>query len=161
MSDGLTIYLHDHLAGATHAIDLVETIRDQHITEPLGEFAAALLSEIETDRQVLQRLADRAGAPSSGIKEATAWLAEKVTRLKIGGGSADALETFEALEFLMLGIQGKWAMWRALGAAAANDVRLQGMNFEQLAQRAELQRDQVEERRLEAALKALPLSANL
>jgi hypothetical protein len=59
------------------------------------------------------------------------------------------------LEFLELGIHGKWALWRALGAVAPNDPRLQGNDFEHLAERARTQRGQVEERRLEAARSAL------
>ena len=42
MNDPLATYLHDHLASAVHAIDLLEAIRDEHVSEPLGEFAALL-----------------------------------------------------------------------------------------------------------------------
>jgi len=52
---------------------------------------------------------------------------------------------------LELGIGGKLALWRALGAAAPRNSRLQGIDFEHLAARAELQQYQVEARRLEAA----------
>lgn len=37
------------------------------------------------------------------------------------------LNAFEALEFLVLGIHGKWAMWRALSVVAADDSRLDGL----------------------------------
>jgi hypothetical protein len=53
MSDPLATYLHDHLAGAVHAIALVEAIRDQHSEQPLGRFAANLLIEIKEDSDVL------------------------------------------------------------------------------------------------------------
>jgi len=65
------------------------------------------------------------------------------------------LGTFEALEFLELGIHGKWALWRALAAAAPRDPRLQGMDYECLTGLAEKQHSDVEQRRLEAALAAL------
>src|SRR5437588_11562395 len=107
MNDPLVTYLHDHLAGAMHAVDLLETIRKQHAGEPLSEFAATLLADIEADRDVLKALAERAGDGSSGLKEFTGWLSEKVTRLKMGGGPGNRLGTFEALEFLELGIHGK------------------------------------------------------
>jgi hypothetical protein len=42
---------------------------------PLGSFAAALLIEIETDRQVLQELAERVGSSSSQSKDMVAWQA--------------------------------------------------------------------------------------
>lgn len=155
MSDPLATYLHDHLAGSVHAVSLLEFIRDQHEREPLGRFASGLLVEIEADREVLKQLADRAGVGSSDLKEFAAWLSEKVARLKLRQGG-DGLGTFEALEFLELGIHGKWALWRALATVAAGDPRLRGMDYEQLAARAEAQRASVEERRLEFAQVVLP-----
>jgi len=107
----------------------------------------------------LQELADRAGAGSSDLKEFAAWLSEKVTRLKLRHGG-DGLGTFEALEFLELGIHGKWALWRALATVAASDTRLRGLDYEQLAARAEAQRASVEERRLEIARAVLPRGKN-
>jgi len=69
------------------AIDLLEFIRDQHAGEPLSRFAAELLAEIESDRKVLRELAERAGAGCSGLKELTAWLGEKLSRLKLRRGA--------------------------------------------------------------------------
>jgi hypothetical protein len=157
MSDPLAIYLQDHLAGAVHALDLLEAIRDEHNGEPLGQFAAGLRVEIEADRNVLQELAERVGVRSSMLKEVMAWFGEKVSRIKLNQRDGNGLRTFEALEFLELGIHGKWALWRALAVAAATDIRLRGTDFEHLAARAETQRTQVEERRLEAARAALRL----
>jgi hypothetical protein len=151
MSDSLGIYLHDHLAGAASAIDLVEFVRDQHKGDELGHFAAALLVDIKADQDTLQQLADRAGAGSSTLKELTAWFSEKVSRLKLRHDAGDALGTFEALEFLALGIQGKLALWRALGSVAMADDRLRGMDFAELAARAEKQHAMVENRRLQVA----------
>jgi len=70
------------------------------------------------------------------------------------------LGTFEALEFLELGIHGKWALWRALATVAVSDTRLRGLDYEQLAARAEAQRASVEERRLEIARTVLPRGKN-
>ncbi|HEY4741304.1 MAG TPA: hypothetical protein VIH76_11980 [Candidatus Acidoferrales bacterium] len=156
MSDSLGTYLNDHLAGSAHAIDLVKSMRDDYAGKPLGDFAASLLVEIEADRGVLQNLADRVGAGSSGLKEFAGWLGEKASRLKLGHDGKLGLGTFEALEFLVLGIHGKWALWRALGAIAPDDSRLHGIDFDQLAARAESQRESVEQWRLKAAHSALP-----
>lgn len=155
MSDPLVTYVHDHLAGAVVAINLLEVLRDQHAGEPLGQFAAGLLIEVAADRAVLQGLAERVGARPSGLKEATAWLVEKVSRVKLQRRTAGGLGTFEALEALALGILGKLALWRALAVTAAVDARLGGMDFDPLAARAQAQHAQVEERRLEAARTAL------
>jgi hypothetical protein len=159
MSDPLAIYLHDHLAGASMAIELIESMRKEHAGESLGEFAAHLLVEIEADRKVLLELADRAGAGSSAIKDLGAWLSEKVSRVKLSGQNENSFKTFEALEFLQLGIHGKWALWRVLAGLVAIDIRLQGPDFAHLVARAEMQELEVEHRRLEVAQTAFSRTA--
>ena len=150
MDNPLAIYLHDHLAGAALAVDLLKAMRDKHPGDPLGDFAASILSEVDTDRTTLKSLADRIGTGSSQIKEFSAWLSEKVSRIKLNS-EMHSLGTFEALEFLALGILGKLALWDGLKVLQPFDARLQGMNFEHLATRARRQHEQVEERRLAEA----------
>ena len=149
--DSLSTYLQDHLAGALHAIEVLKAMRDHFEGEPLGVFAREMLVEIENDREVLARLTERIGGTAGGIKEWGAWLAEKVSRLKLKHGSADGLGTFEALEFLVIGIHGKWALWRALEIVASFDSRLQGVDFIKLIARAEEQHKRAEERRIACA----------
>jgi hypothetical protein len=72
---------------------------------------------------------------------------EKATRLKLGSGN-DLFSTFEALEFLTLGILGKEALWRALKSAAPSESRLRGYDFNSLAVRAHTQYEKVEQQRL-------------
>jgi hypothetical protein len=155
MSDALTTYLEDHLAGALQAIELLKALRDHHAGEPVSRFAAKLLVEIESDRDVLAGLIEQTGASPGGLKEWAAWLAEKVSRLKLKHGSGEGLGTFEALEFLVLGIHGKWALWRALAVVAVCDSRLDGTNFGELVARAENQHGRVDEQRLACARSAL------
>jgi hypothetical protein len=155
MTNPLETYLHDHLAGASLAIDLVGFLRDEHVGQPLGGFAAELLSEIETDRATLIGLAERLGTQPGHVKQAAAWLAEKVSRFKFSRASAAEFGTFEALEFLALGILGKRLLWRALRTALAGDPRAADVDFDELAMRAEAQFHAVEERRLDFAQRAL------
>jgi hypothetical protein len=151
-NDPLAIYLHDHLAGAKVAIDLLGAVRDQHAREPLGQFAAELLVEIEEDRAVLRQLGERVGAGrSSRVKEGIAWLIEKGTRVKLHRRAGRDLGTLQMLETLALGILGKLALWQALAAVAAANSRLHSVDFDHLAARAQVQHDRVEERRLEVA----------
>src|SRR6204780_2454908 len=124
MSEALAVYLHDHLAGASMAIDLLESMRKEHAGQPLGQFAGRLQLEVKADRDVLQALAERIGAGSNAFKNLAAWMSERVSRVKLGGQNESGLKTFEALEFLMLGIHGKWALWRALAAGAPPPTRL-------------------------------------
>jgi hypothetical protein len=154
MDNPLAIYLHDHLAGATFALDLLEAMRDKRPSDLPPEFAAVMHKEIAADRAVLQDLADRIGAGSSPLKEMTAWLSEKVSRFKLARDPR-GLGTFEALEFLAMGVLGKLALWKALAVVASDDSRLEGLDFAKLIARAADQHARFEERRLETAKIAL------
>jgi hypothetical protein len=157
MSD-LETYLYDHLAGSNFAVGLLEFVRDQHAGEPLSDSAAGLLSEIEQDRKTLQEIIGRVSDGTPILKEAAAWLGEKLSEFKLRRGY---FGTFEALEALALGIQGKLALWRALEIIAGADVRLQGLDFSQLADSAEQQHSQAEELRLQSARIAFASPQNL
>lgn len=151
MSDPLATYLHDHLAASQFAIELLKNLHEQHAGQALGEFAATLLREVEEDRQTLQRIAEQAGTQASVLKDATAWVGEKVSRWKLWHTDSGELGTLEALETLALGILGKQALWRALSVVAPTNARVLGENFDALAARAQAQHARVEERRLQAA----------
>jgi hypothetical protein len=156
MTDPLSTYLHDHLGGAKAAIDLLEAMRDGHKDQHLKDFAAYLLIEVQSDRDTLQRLAEKVSGGSNMLKEFSGWFAEKVARLKLGQGSGEDFRTFEALEFLALGVRGKMGMWKALDVAAGDTrLRLSGCDFKHLAARAEAQYRQVEQKRIQAAKNAL------
>lgn len=155
MSEPLATYLHDHLAGAAYAIDLLEFMCDQHRDEDLGRFAAELRGEIEQDRDTLRDITERLGATGGTLKEAASWWAEKVSRFKLGHDSGSGLATFEGLEFLAIGILGKRALWRAMATIAISNPLLAGVDFDALAARAQKQHDQVEQRRLMLARTAL------
>jgi hypothetical protein len=155
MSNPLATYLHDHLGGARAAIDLLEAMRKQQQGQPLGEVVTVLLTEIQADFDTSRQLAEKVGSGSNVLKELTGWLGEKVTRWKLGQTSADRFGTFEALEFLALGIRGKMGMWLALDVAATREPRLGGYDFKRLASRAESQYKTVEEQRLSLAASAL------
>jgi hypothetical protein len=159
MNDALGTYLHDHLAGAAFAVELLESLREHHGNDPLGIFATELLVEIEADRSLLQQLAKPMETHTAGVKEAAAWLAEKASRLKLRQSGDSSLGTFETLEALALGILGKESLWNALAIAAVGDPRLQGPNYEALARRAYDQYTRVENRRLEAAQALFALQA--
>lgn len=155
MGDALITYLHDHLAGAMHAVETLKTMRDRQDGTPLADFATNLLREVETDRKTLRTIAENAGSRGESLKEVATWIAERASRVKLRQESTHSLSTFEALEFLELGIHGKWALWCALDVAQSSDPRLDGFDFKKLAQRAEDQRSLVDDRRLEIAGRAL------
>jgi hypothetical protein len=158
MSEPLATYLRDHLAAATHAIELLHGMKDEHTGDALGVFAGRLAPEIQEDRDVLTGLAERMGIGSSPLKETSAWLSEKVSRLKLADHGATNIGTFESLEFLVLGIHGKLALWRALALIAQTDERVKGINFALLVARAETQEASVDRWRLEIASAAFRTS---
>jgi hypothetical protein len=153
----IATYLNDHLAGSVAALELLEHLEAAHIDTPLAHFVAKLRADIELDRQELETLMGALQITESGTRKATAWLTEKMTELKLrlDDPAGGAVRLLEALEAVAIGIEGKRALWRALAAAADEAPSLRVLDFERLEQRADEQRRQVEERRLEAAKAAL------
>lgn len=153
--DPLAAYLHDHLAGANFAIELLNNLKEEHAGQPLGDFAAAELPLLLEDRGIAQEIAGRAEAPSSPVKEAATWLAEKASRFKLRHPSSPAYGDFETLELLAIGVHGRTALWRTLASIGPGDSRLGEHDFEALADRAQQQHDRVEQQRLRLAHSAL------
>lgn len=155
MNDPLATYLHDHLAGADLAIDILQSMRDRHHDAPLGQLAAQLLPEVEQDRATLHTIAVRIGSPSSLVKEASSWFAGKASRFKLNPTPSDDFGTFETLEFLALGVLGKLNLWRALQTLAPSDDRIDGFDYAALIARAERHFGALDEARLQLAPTAL------
>jgi hypothetical protein len=112
-----------------------------------------LVADISEDRATLEGLMEALGIDKSRMKQASGWVIEKLTRLKMSSrltGSPELTRLLE-METLSLGIEGKLAMWRALKAIAGADARLAGTNFDRLIDRARQQRKRLEPHRLEAA----------
>jgi hypothetical protein len=155
MKDALSVYLEDHLAGATFGVELVDALEHDHGGSELGRQAAVLKSEIKADQAKLREILDRVGATPSTAKGAISWIAEKATRLKLRRKSHGDLGTFETLETLALGILGKEKLWQALRATTANDARFAGIDLVALEQRARDQHQLVEAYRLQFAVRGL------
>ena len=101
---------------------------------------------------------DRLGARRDPLKQWAGWLAEKAGRLKLNGrlrGYSPLSRVLE-LEVLVLGIEGKRMLWRALGEVAASDPRLDGVDLSGLLRRADGQRRLLDRQRARAAAVALP-----
>jgi hypothetical protein len=153
----LAIYLNDHLAGSVVAIELLHHLEHAYVGLPVQRFAADLRADIEADQQELQRLMGQLNVSESRARQATAWIAEKMTLLKLrlddwAGGD---FRLFEALEALSLGIEGKKSLWVALAGAAERSPALRMLDYSRLVERALEQRGRVEAKRLETATAAL------
>jgi hypothetical protein len=158
-SKALSTYLNDHLAGSVAALELLDHLAELHSDPDRKRFFTGLRAEVEEDQSVLQQLIKKVGGEESTARKAAAWLTEKLGRVKLrlddpGNGQ---LRVLEAIEALGLGIQGKLALWRALGAVAGRVPQLQGVDYTRLEQRAMQQHQQVEGQRLQTARVALTL----
>jgi hypothetical protein len=153
----LGTYLNDHLSGSVVALELLGHLEAAYAGTAICPFLAELKADIVVDRQELDRLMTRLRIASSPPRKAAAWLAEKVSELKLrlDDPAAGALRLLEGLEALSLGIEGKRGLWLALAAAGEDSVCLQGPDYIRLEQRAADQRRRVENMRLQAAKEAL------
>jgi hypothetical protein len=153
----MDVYLNDHLAGAMLGSDLAEQIRDQNEGTPLGELMQSLAPQIEEDRQTLIGLMQRMDSSKSPVKQAGAWVTEKVSRAKFGGltSGAPQLGTFMAIESLALGVLGKLSLWTALAEVADQHPAIASVDLNELIDRAQTQYDRLEAQRLAASRRAL------
>jgi hypothetical protein len=146
----LAIYLNDHLLGSTAGIELVRRARKANEGSDLGALLARLEAEIDEDRETLRRVMAAVDAGEDKAKVVAGWTAEKFGRLKLNGKliGRSPLSTVVELEGLSLGIQGKVALWKMLGAIG--DPRLADFDFEALWKRAERQSAELEPHRIAA-----------
>jgi hypothetical protein len=158
----IDVYLNDHLAGAMLGSDLAEQIQAQNDGTALGELMETLASQIEQDRQTLIELMEQLEISKNPVKQATAWVAEKASRVKLSGMSSgdSELGTFMALETLALGVQGKACLWTALKQVADQHPPIAALNLDQLIDRAHAQKAALEHERLAAAERALATQVN-
>jgi hypothetical protein len=157
--DSLTTYLNDHLAGSLAALELLDHLIGLQRGNPGERALAEIRSEVEEDRKTLQGLLQDIGGKESRIRQAAAWVTEKLgqAKLHLDDSGSGELPALEALETLALGIQGKAALWRALAAAATRVRPLKHLDYATLEQRALRQFQRVEDLRLQAARTALSL----
>ncbi len=159
MSDrALEVYLNDHLAGSMFGSDLAKQVADRLQGTPSGEAMAAVAREIEADRETLAGLMDQLDTSRNPVKEATTWVAEKASRIKLTGLShgEEELGLMLALETLSLGIEGKRLLWEALREVQNRYPPLRTLDLDALHDRAERQRSTVQRERLATAPRALP-----
>ncbi|MGH3782517.1 MAG: hypothetical protein ACRDRO_18335 [Pseudonocardiaceae bacterium] len=154
---GLETYLNDHLAGATTGTELANKIKAEYADTSFGPFLAELAGDIDQDKTSLEELMDRLGIARSPIKQATSWIAEKASRLKLSEAMTGDPDLKRLLEFemLSLGIEGKASLWRSLIAVSDSHPALVTTDLVRLEKRAESQRVNLEEHRIQVARGAL------
>jgi hypothetical protein len=153
----LDVYLNDHLAGAMLGSDLAEQIRSQNEGTALGQLMESLAPQIDQDRQTLIELMQQLDSSKNPVKQATAWIAEKASRVKFSGMTSGEPELgrFMALETLTLGVRGKACMWTVLRQLADQHPAIASLDLDELVNRARTQEDALERERLLAGTRVL------
>ena len=150
-------YLNHHIAGTVAALEALEHLGTLQRGTPLERTFVELQAEVAADRRMLEELMTRLKITESGAGKATAWLGEKMARLRLqlDERKSRALHLLEALEALSLGLEGKRLLWISLAAAALENPALAGLDYQLMVGRAEEQRRRVEKLRVDAARNAL------
>ena len=95
------------------------------------------------------------GIETSTVKQAAGWMLERLSRLRFDERvtHSAAVTRLMQLETLSLGIEGKVMLWKAL--QQVGETAFEGVDFAGLVSRAEAQRKDMEQFRLEAAAAGL------
>lgn len=146
----LSIYLNDHLAGAVAGTELARRAAGNNKENEFGEFLGNLAHDIDSDRQSLKRIMELLEIKENPAKNATAWLSEKIGRLKLNGrimGYSELSRLIE-VEGLSLGVKGKQALWKTLKELSSEDGRINASEVDRLLERALSQASDLEEERV-------------
>ena len=121
------------------------------------EFFIRFRRKVEQDRALLESLTGKLGERHGILLDIAGKASAKAGRLKFlwEGLEPGGLGKFEALELLVLGVQGKCLLWRMLGELAPSVSEWEGVDFAALEEAANGQREALEERRIEAGRQSL------
>jgi hypothetical protein len=158
-NDSFTIYLNDHLAGATAGSELAARAAAENEGTEFGQPLRALAQQIAEDREELLAIMASLECQVDHVKVAVGWTAEKLARLKPNGRvfGYSPLSRLLELEGLATGIRGKRAIWRSLATIAHAHAPLDAARLGELEARADAQLEMVDglhQRAAELALEA-------
>lgn len=160
MDKDLQRYLNGHLAGSHCVLSLIGELARRQTDARECRFFAELQGRVENDQQILKYLLSRIGCEESSGFKAVGEIGGKVSRMVLlyEGMEPGKLGSFESLEMLALGIQGKRLLWVALQEVAHHFPEWSEIDFQNLEFEAIRQREEVEERRLVHGREALASS---
>lgn len=146
-------YLQDHYAGSAAGIELFRRAADQQ-TDPVARTTLTeMIATVEDERNALERFLAAIGAKPDPVKNAGAWLAEKIGRFKSNGEliRRSPLSDVVELETLRLAVEGKAAGWRVLRQLAEDDSTFDAAELDKLLSAADDQIERLEGLRMSAA----------
>ena len=138
----LTIYLNDHLGGATGGVELARRAASENEGNELGAFLSELASTLEDDRDAVQALMSARGMTRNPAKIVGGWAIEKLSRLKLNGSLVGytPLSRVVELEGLLSGTIARAGLFELL--AAIEDAPGE-MSYSQRAKRAHEQEEKL------------------
>jgi hypothetical protein len=153
----LGIYLNDHLASATLAVELARRAAHSRRGKPTGETLEWVAGQLDEDRTSLVQLLKTLDVPVRQYKVLAARAAELIGRLKPNGHllSRSPLSDVVEAEGLRLAIDANAACWATLEQLADTEPRLNQDRIAELPARARRQREVLAECRRTAVAEAL------
>jgi hypothetical protein len=153
----LGIYMNDQLALGTFWRELARRSQRNNSGTELGDALARVSTGIAEDVDTFQQIMHRLGIPINHIKMGLAVVAERLGRLKLNGrlGGYSPLSRFVELDVLAMGIDGKMLLWTTLRDLAGLASALPDIDFDDLIERAQRQRADLEPFRAHAGTEAL------
>jgi hypothetical protein len=161
MDEFLGIYLNDQLAAGMLWREVARRSQRNNSGTQLGEALARVAAGIAEDVDTFQRIMRHLEIRVNPVKIGLALAAERLGRLKLNGRlrTYSPLSRFVELDFLAMGIEGKKLLWTTLRDLAGLASRLPDIDFDDLVERAERQRADLEPFRMRAGTEALATPA--
>jgi hypothetical protein len=149
----LGTYLQDHYAGSSAGIELFRRAAQQQSDPVARTELTAMIEEVGNDRATLQRFLAAVGKNPDPVKNAGAWVAEKLSRLKPNGEllHRSPLSDVVELEALRIAVEGKAAGWRVLRRLAEDEDLFDKSELDRLLSSVANQVDRLEKLRMAAA----------
>ncbi|HEY0470390.1 MAG TPA: hypothetical protein VGD34_01975 [Kribbella sp.] len=151
----LGTYLQDHYAGSVAGSELFKRAAEQQSDPAVRAALARMVEKVEAERSTLEGFLRAIGSKPDPVKNAGAWVVEKLGRFKPNGEliRRSPLSDIVELEGLRLAVEGKAAGWRVLRRLADDDERLSAKELDDLIADAQKQTDELEGFRMDSAVK--------
>ncbi|MDX6260991.1 MAG: hypothetical protein QOH84_2679 [Kribbellaceae bacterium] len=153
----LATYLQDHYAGSSAGIELFKRAADQQSDPVVRTALAKIVQEVEEERTALERYLAAVGAKPDQLKNAGAWMAEKLARLKPNGEllRRSPLSDLVELETLRIAVEGKAAGFRVLRSLADDEPHFDTAELDGLLAQTAQQIEDLEALRMTTAQRVL------
>ena len=131
--DLLSLYLSDHLTGATAGVNRIERMAEDYVDTPMFAELSAVADEIRSDRELLRNVIEDLDLDRKPYRQAVAWVGERVGRLKLNGRVLEhsPMTMLLEAELMRSAVSGKLGGWETL-REHAQGLGLDGQVFDDL-----------------------------